>query len=501
MGAKLLSTPQRKKEGRSPQVGPPAAAVNSKTPPPRRNPEPLCANAADLYAPSAREQIGRVLETWLAANLATPFELLHRPDLIRKLEASSRDLQHAFQKIAVPLALARGASVHEVMRALHAVTDQAIARMLRDEKQGLLAKVDLGGFAGACASAAAEPDLGYRLAAGVAAYMETGEGWDGKVERLLDLVVAAPPAGPARTFGLTVLEPALEDICASAPGLAELIGAESDLGSFLLSLVRLAHGGTIDAIIAVHPTLKQLVAPLPAAGGRLARHFENGDFADLRLVLSRRILADLDTKRRLRPGSAMGEIAAVRGLAVALTAASGPLLPAEDVAEAILHRSERLVEPNFVNTLLHEQVGLVAGLDALMTVLESVTGDANRRRAVRFIEAAVMTPQFKPDLLNSAGGAMAALQVLARAHRRLARAGGGVVGTEALLEGIGQIGGAIDLEGGVIADLAGGMTAKPKKLATLQPMASGETAPPGPAARHAADALKKLGVSADQLAG
>ena len=40
----------------------------------------------------------------------------------------------------MPLALARGASVHEVMRGLHAVADQAIARMLRDEKQGLLAK-------------------------------------------------------------------------------------------------------------------------------------------------------------------------------------------------------------------------------------------------------------------------------------------------------------------------------------------------------------------------
>lgn len=468
--------------------------MTSKAPSPRRNLEPLCASAADLYAPVAREQIGRVLESWLAANRATPFELLHRPDLIRKLEASSRDLQHAFQKIAVPLALARGASVHEVMRGLHTVADQAIARILRDEKQGLLTMVDLRSFAGACA--AAEADFGYRLAAGVAAYMAAAESWEGKVERLLDLVVAAPADGPARTLALGVLEPALEDICGSELGLAQLIGTELELGYFLLALVRLAHGGTIDAIIAVHPTLQKLVAPLPAPGARLARHFENGDFSDLRLMISRRVLAELDTPRRLHPGSAMGEIAAVRGLAVAMTAASGPLLPAEDVAEAILRRSERLVEPNFVNTLLLEQNGLAPRLDALMTVLESVTGDANRRRALRFVEAAILAPQFKQDLLNAAGGAIGALQVLARTYRRLTRAGGGVVGVQDLLDGIGQTGGAIDLEGGVVADLAGGMTAKPKKLAVLQAMASGETAPPGPAARHAADALQKLGVGA-----
>ncbi|WP_340644302.1 hypothetical protein [Phenylobacterium sp.] len=473
--------------------------MTSKAPSPRRNLEPICANADDLYASEAREQIGRVLETWLAANLATPFELLHRPDLIRKLEASSRDLQHAFQKTAVPLALARGASVHEVMRALHAVVDQAIARILRDEKQGLLATLDLGSFSGACASA--DAGFSYRLAAGVAAHMSAAEGWADKVERLLALVVAAPADGPARALALAVLEPALEDLCGSEHGLAHLIGGDLEPGCFLLGLVRLAHGGAIDAIIAVHPTLQQLVAPLPTPGARLARHFENDDFSHLRLLLSRRALGDLDTKRRLHPGSALGEIAAVRGLAVALTAASGPLLPAEDVAEAILRRSERLVEPSFVNTLLHEQNGLVAGLDALMTVLESVTGDANRRRAVRFIEAAVLTPQFKSDLVSAAGGALGALQVLARTYRRLARAGAGVVGTQDLLDGISQTASAIDLEGGVIADLAGGMTTKPKKLAALQAMANGETAPPGPAARHAADALQKLEASGERVAG
>lgn len=106
-------------------------------------------------------------------------------------------------------------------------------------------------------------------------------------------------------------------------GLAQLIGAELELGCFLLALVRLAHGGTIDAIIAVHPTLQRLVAPLPA-GARLARHFENGEFSGLRLVISRRVLTELDTPRRLHPGSAMGEIAAVRGLAVAMSRPVGP---------------------------------------------------------------------------------------------------------------------------------------------------------------------------------
>ena len=59
--------------------------------------EPLCVTPQDLYTIHARERIGRLLESWLERNHATPFELLHRPDLVEQLETSGTDLQHAIQ--------------------------------------------------------------------------------------------------------------------------------------------------------------------------------------------------------------------------------------------------------------------------------------------------------------------------------------------------------------------------------------------------------------------
>ena len=73
--------------------------------------EPLCVAPQDLYTCHARERIGRLFETWLERHEATPFELLHRPDLVEQLEASGVEITHDIQKIAVPEAHSRGASV------------------------------------------------------------------------------------------------------------------------------------------------------------------------------------------------------------------------------------------------------------------------------------------------------------------------------------------------------------------------------------------------------
>ena len=88
---------------------------------PKEEPQPLCVTPQDLYTLHARERIGRLLEGWLERNHATPFELLHRPDLVEKLEASGIDLQHAVQKLAVPEAHARGMTVHELIRVFQAL--------------------------------------------------------------------------------------------------------------------------------------------------------------------------------------------------------------------------------------------------------------------------------------------------------------------------------------------------------------------------------------------
>src|SRR5436190_18351592 len=110
----------------------------------------LCVSPADLYTRHARERIGRLLHEWLNRQRVTPFELLHRADLIETLEAAGMDLQHAVQKIAVPEAHDRGVSVHELIRHYHKLIQTAIDRVLSDHKRKAFPRIDEEGFAAAC---------------------------------------------------------------------------------------------------------------------------------------------------------------------------------------------------------------------------------------------------------------------------------------------------------------------------------------------------------------
>ncbi len=99
------------------------AAETKKKEEPRRF-EPLCVQPQDLYTLHARERIGRLLGSWLERHHATPFELLHRPDLAEALEASEGVLLQAIQKISVPEATERRVSVHELIRDFQALVDR-----------------------------------------------------------------------------------------------------------------------------------------------------------------------------------------------------------------------------------------------------------------------------------------------------------------------------------------------------------------------------------------
>jgi len=89
-----------------------------------------CMAPADLYAPHARELIGRVLEDWLMRNGVTAFELLHRPDLLERLEASGVEVQHAIQKVAIPESQATGQASHDLIRHYQRLVEQAMERVI-----------------------------------------------------------------------------------------------------------------------------------------------------------------------------------------------------------------------------------------------------------------------------------------------------------------------------------------------------------------------------------
>ena len=325
----------------------------------------------DLYSVHARQRIVRLLEGWLGRNKATPFELLHRPDLAEKLDASGSDLQHAVQKIAIPEAQAKGVSVHEVIRSFNSLIERAVERLIKDGRKGSLANFRTEPFAVACTRLLDEPEGAYRLGGGVAAHLADATTWKDKIERLLDLADHAPADPRPRALAFEVLEQPLGEILGSRAGMAELLGPDLDLGGSLVALTRLACGPVVDAIGAVDPTVSRSMPPLEGAAKRMSRWMEGAYFQQVRMAIGKRVISEIKSARRLRPGDTVGEIDVLRALAMALTAGAGKMLSADDIRDAFIQRSSMLIGAEFVTAVVAQTDTAEQEVRALLRVAET----------------------------------------------------------------------------------------------------------------------------------
>ena len=459
---------------------------------PERN-DPLCVTPQDLYTVHARERIGRLLDGWLARHKATPFELLHRADLVEKLEASGVELQHAIQKIAVPEAQARGLSVHEIMRTFQGLVERAIERLLGDARKGGLPNVDKEGFAAAAERVAHQPDRAYLLGAGVAASIAPARDWTDKVSRLLDLADAAPAAGPPRGLALQTIEQPLAEILGSTAGLEGLIGRDLDLGVRLAAMTRLAASEAVEALIRLEPSVAKIMPELSEPAMRLGQWLATEDFRAVRSAIIRRVMKELNGPRRLKPTDAEGEIDLLRGLAMALTAAAsmGDLVSADDVQAAFTARSKMLVTGEFVEAYLGQGRTALEEAEALVWLVENVIGGANKRQAARWLSAVAGSLQFEKDARSESVSAAHRLLALAKLYRAVARGGLAPEDYKPIQLKIGDIGGLVEADAKVAQGLARANASPTHKLTLLLKLACGEAAPPGPAADRARiEALK-----------
>jgi hypothetical protein len=450
------------------------------------NLDPLCVSPQDLYTVHARERIGRLLEGWLERKGATPFELLHRADLVEELEASGTDLQHAIQKVAIPEAQARGLTVHELIRTFTTLVERSIDRLLKDFRKGGLPDLDKEGFARAAERVSRDPERAYLLGAGVAASIAPARSWPEKISRLLDLADAAPITGPPRGLALQTIEQPLAEILGSRTGLDHVIGTELDLGGQLAAMTRLAACDTIDALMRAEPSVAKIMPPLSEAATRLAKWLAAEDFDSVRSAITKRVVRDLTGPRRLRPGDPAGEIEVMRGLAMALTAAAGKLLQADDVQAAFTQRSRMLVTSDFVEAYLGGGERTARDeAEALMWLVENVIGGANKRQAGRYLSAGIAALRFEKEFRYGPDTAAVKLQKLAALQRAVARAGLAPEDYLPIQAKIGDVGGMVEADARLIPTLARTPASPTQKLLLLLRFAIGETAPSGPAADRA----------------
>jgi hypothetical protein len=455
--------------------------------------EPLCVQPSDLYTAHARDRIGRLLEAWLDRHHATPFELLHRPDLVEKLEASGTDLQHALQKIAIPEAEARGLSVHELIRTFQGLVERTVANLMKRFKKGDLPNLDTEGFARAAERLANDPDRAFLLGAGVAASIAPGKNWSDKLARLLDLADAAPSDPKARATALAAIETPLAEIIGSKAGMADLLGAnDADLGTTLAAMTRLAGGAQVEALIRIEAGVRNCMPELSGTAKRLCEWLSGEEFPAVRMSIAQRVLKELNGVRRLKPADAEAEIEFLRALAMSLTAAAGRILPPEDITSAFTTRSKTLLNGEFIESLLGRDRSSREEVQMLIRLAENVMGAVNKRMAARWLSANVLALRFERELRQGPDSAAAKLSALAALQRSLVRSGLVVEDYEPLCARLGEVGGMIEADARLVAMLVRAPAPLPQKIAVLIKLANGEAGPTGPVAERAKAEVMKL---------
>jgi hypothetical protein len=448
--------------------------------------EPPCVTPSDLYSSHPRETIGRLLADWLKRNRAVPFELLHRPDLAEKLEAAGMDLQHAIQKIAVPESQHSGAPIHEVMRAYQKLTEASLERLIQHGRAKSFPNLNTEKIGAAALRLASHPERVFLLGGGVAAYISDAKSWREKVDRLLDLMDQAPEAAQPRALCQVVIEQPLGEILASHAGLTDLFGGEvRDLGDALTGLARIAANQEVEALITFDRNLAKLMPTLQDAAQRLSERLAAGEFKLLGAVLARRILSELSSTKRLRPSDPSGEIDILRALAMVLTATAGRLLTIEEVHEGFVARSKALVAGDFVDAYLAGSKSAMAEAHALIRLCENVAGGANKRQAARFLTSCVGALKFESELRSASESAPARLGALAELQRAVVRVNLPEIETREVNTRIGQVGGMVEADTKIIAQLGRSGAPLIQKLNALLKLATGEAAPVGPVSDRA----------------
>jgi hypothetical protein len=356
-----------------------------------------CFKPEDLYSYHSRSTIRRLLPDFLARNRVTVTELLHRPDLLEKLEATGTLYQHAIQKVAVAQAANTTTPVQQIVKGLNELATQAIQRVYRDQRKGLFPNPHAHQFAELAEKLGDQGDAAYIFNAALANHLKDAKGWDEKVELLLKVMENAPTAEGPRKLVLASVDAIMAEVMGGSAALHELMGPADTLAVALGQLVELFLGR----------------APKDAKGGlsMLTHHFAADNLAEARTAVADRIVAEFKSTKRLVPDSLVEELKALRSLANKVVLGVGKYLSHEDLVAAFTLRSKRLVNQEILSAHI-DGVTPDEKVERLLFVEENVIGAENKRLLAAFVLPVVNSAPFENFFNNAKTPILGRLQRL-----------------------------------------------------------------------------------------
>jgi len=367
-----------------------------------------CFKPDDLYSYHARATMSRLLGDYLARNKITITELIHRADMLEKLEATGTLYQHAIQKIAVAQAASTTTPVQQIVKSLNELTTQAFNRVYRDQRKGLFPDPRPEQFAELAVKLYGQGDAAYIFNGALARHLKDAQGWDEKVLMLITIMAGAPKEEGPRRLVLSSIDAILAEILGGSAALHELMGRSENLAGALNNLVALFLGK----------------APEDAKSGlaALTQNFATDSLPEARTAVANRIVAEFKSNKRLCPDSMVDELKALRSIANRIVMGVGKYLSHEDLVAAFTLRSKRLVTQESLGSYIIE-AGPDEKIERILFVEDNIIGVENKRQLASYVMPILTSAQFDSHFNNPKLPLVSRLQRLAQLQARVRRSG------------------------------------------------------------------------------
>jgi len=367
-----------------------------------------CFKPDDLYSYHARATIARLLPDYLARNKVTVTELIHRADLLEKLEATGTLYQHAIQKVAVAQAASTTTGVQQIIKSLNDLATKAFHRVYRDQREGKFPDPRPEQFAELATKLAGQGDSAYLFNGALARHLKDTRSWDDKVFRLIAIMEDAPQDDMPRKLVLTSVDAILAEVLGGSSALRDLLGQAENLAEMLRRLVDLFLGK---------------VKPDMGAGlTQLARHFAADDLPEARTAIANRIVAEFKANKRLCPDSLVEELKALRSIANSIVMGIGKYLSHEDLVTAFTLRSERLVMSDTLAAYL-DGATPDEKVERMLFVEDNIIGAKNKRTLATMTLPLLTSAPFDNLFQDTKVPLVKRLQRLAQLQGRILRSG------------------------------------------------------------------------------
>ncbi len=376
-----------------------------------RTAELPCKGPADLCAPAGREAIQSVLESWLQREKVVPLELLHRTDLVQRLEATGTELQHAVQKVAVARAQATQSSVQHFVKELNALIQTAVTQLYAETRQGAFPKMKADGFGALARSLTSRGNRERTLRGCIARSLSTAQGWADKLKRLFDLLDELAGQAADLAWATDIVESFVEEVLAYGDARRTLLAEAGDSAAMAEGLTELLSGDCDDP---------SLLSPL---GKRLCAYGARGGAKTARAIIAQAVLDLLRAPRRLRPSDIFSEIELCRKLADRMIASAAQLIAVEDISSAFVIRSTQLVLPEAIDAICSASDGAQDTLFNLVKVEQSIVGQQNKIKLAAYIRGQLGTHATKNHFIYGTEAILQRLGELAEFVRRIDASG------------------------------------------------------------------------------